>query len=263
MSIGNLSMTDLLRLYRLIRDYKKIEFISEFEFSKNSSINYDTVHDQISFDKSYIDNAITSFSSNSSLLSALLKNHLSKGFAAVDFGGGLGKGFYELDTDVQKHCQLWLVVEKLKFIKKVPIHLLHRSLSFSDKIENFNVSGSCLKVGYSNSGIQYSGRMEGVVSELAELGLDLLVFERIPLSLSQTDRVLFVRQRSNLRSNYTKNFSLLGARVFYNFELLPESRFVGCLQDLGFDVSLEKISGDVFSNLKYRIGLFNIIARRK
>ncbi len=61
--------------------------------------------------------------------------------------------------------------EKLKFIKKVPIHLLHRSLSFSDKIENFSVSGS---------------------------------------------------------------------RVFYNFELLPESRFVGCLQDLGFDVSLEK-----------------------
>ena len=154
-------------------------------------------------------------------------------------------------------------MEKLKFIKKVPIHLLHRSLSFSDKIENFNVSDSILKVGYSNSGIQYSGRMEGVVLELAELGLDLLVFERIPLSLSQTDRVLFVRQRSNLRSNYTKNFSLLGARVFYNFELLPESRFVGCLQDLGFDVSLEKISGDVFSNLKYRIGLFNIIARRK
>jgi len=256
-------MTDLLRLYRLIRDYKKIEFISELEFSNNISINYDAVYDQISFDKSYIDHAITSFSSNSSLLSALLKNPLSNGFAVVDFGGGLGKGFYELDPYVQKYCQSWQVVEKPKFIKKVPIHLLHRLLSFSDKIENFSVSGSCLKIGYSNSGIQYSGRMEGVVSELAESGVDLLVFERIPLSLSQTDRVLYVRQRSALRSNYTKNFNLLGARVFYNFELLPESRFIGCLQDLGFTVSLEKTSGDVFSNLKYRIGLFNIIARRR
>ena len=256
-------MTDYLRSYRLIRDWKKIKFISESEFNSSISTNYDAVHDQLELDETYVANTLRGYSENVSLLNLLLREQPSDSFSAVDFGGGLGKGFYELDPDMRENCRSWQIVEKPEFIKRIPKQLFNRKISFSDSIEKVNLSESCFNVGYSNSGIQYSGRTESVVTEMAKLGIDLFVFERIPLCLSQTKRPLYVRQRSALQSNYTKKFSLLGRRVFYNFELLTKNLLVGHLENLGFTVSLEETSNDVFCNFRHRIGLFNIIAKRK
>ena len=256
-------MTDYLRGYRLIRDWKKIKFISESEFNNSISKNYDEVHEQLELDEIYVANTLRGYSEKSSLLNILLRDYTTDVFSVVDFGGGLGKGFYELDPDVQENCRSWQIVEKRELIKRIPKQLFDRKICFSDSIQKVNISEPCFRVGYSNSGIQYSGRIESVVSGMAKLGIDLFVFERIPLCLSQTNRPLYVRQKSALQSNYTKKLSLLSPRVFYNFELLTKNRFVRCLENLGFAVKLEETSSDVFCNFRYRIGLFNIIAKRK
>lgn len=256
-------MIDFFRGYRLIRDWMKIKFISESEFNNSISKNYDAVHDQLELDESYVADTLRGYSENSSLLNILLREQSADIFSVVDFGGGLGKGFYELDPDMQENCRSWQIVEKREFIKRIPKQLFDGKICFSDSIQKVNFSEPCFRVGYSNSGIQYSGRIESVVSGMAKLGTDLFVFERIPLCLSQVNRPLYVRQRSALKSNYTKKFIFRGPRVFYNFELLPEHQFVKFLQDLGFSVRVEETARDVFCNLKYRIGLFNIIAKRK
>ena len=262
MSIERLQMIDFKRLYRLIRDWKKIEFITEIEFKKSIAVNYDSVHNQITIDKKYIDALLKDYESNSSFLQANLPKHFSSDFIVFDFGGGIGKGFYELDSSFQKRCRAWQVIEKSHLIKKIPIDLLHSSIDFAEKVEILDGFSSCLKIGYSNSGIQYSGRMENVVLELSKLGVEMMVFERIPLITSNANTVLYVRQKSLLRSNYGNKFSVFGPRVSYNFELFGKNRFIAYLMDLGFSVSFEETSTDVFSNLKHRIGLFNIVAKK-
>ena len=254
-------MIEISRIYRLIRDFNKLRFISKGEFQNESTNNYTSVYDNGSLKNLDIADLLSQYSKIKTPLNNLLLEENCNDFDIVDYGGGLGKGFYQLNSVLKEKCKHWQIIEKKEFIQGAPIESLDKVISYNDSFDSIKKVKSKFKICYSNSGIQYSGDMALAIRKMTCIKPDLIVLERIPLIVSQSNSVVYARQKSALSSNYRKSWKYLSPKVTYNFELYNKDQIEKLFTDLEFKVEFTETVSDVFSNFQYRIGLFDICAK--
>jgi putative methyltransferase (TIGR04325 family) len=254
-------MIEISRIYRLIRDFNKLSFISKDEFQEEIKENYSSVHDNGSLKKLDIVDLLSQYSKIKTPLNNILLKENCNNFEIVDYGGGLGKGFYQLNPVLKDKCKNWQIIEKGEFIQGAPIDLLDKVISYHKSFDSIKKVKSKFKICYSNSGIQYSGDMALTIRKMACIKPDVIILERIPLIVSQSNSIVYARQKSALSSNYRKNWKYFDPKVTYNLELYNKAEIAKVLTDLKFVVKFVETVEDVFSNFQHRIGLFDITAK--
>ena len=253
-------MKKIKRIYRRLRDWKKLRFIGSEAFHSDISDNYEDTNLIDHLAKINFDQQKLIYQNQQTILNDVINIANFNKFNVVDYGGGLAKGFYQVDPQYINKCASWKVVETKPIVDIASRFSMDKKVTFTTNFDGIVNNKSDPTLIYSNSGIQYSGNMLELLRSMLEAKPELIVLERIPLIGDNGQNIVYAIQRSSQSGNYNSGFAkFFSKQIFYKLEIATSSLITDIVRRSGYNITLTETAEDIFSNTQYKIGLFNII----